>query len=475
MTAGVGAVVLAAGAGSRFGAVKQLAGVGGRPLLERVLDAVASAGIDDVVVVLGAAAPEIERRVRWRSERRVVNPAPGRGLASSVRLGLAALGPDLTAALVLLGDQPLVRPDVIRALLEAAGAADRPIVVPRYEGDGARNPVLLGRAAFGLVDEMVGDRGLGPVLQAHEHMVREVPVGGGNPDVDTPEDLADVLAVDWATRVRADRDQVERVREVPDDEDHYAPTSSLFRADPRRRDDPVLDALLRIARPDETWLDIGAGAGRYALPLALVVRQVLAVEPSPSMRAGFADQQARHHVPRARLFAGRWPPEPGGDLEAALDEAAGPRPWADVALIAHVGYDVEAIDPFLDAMDAAVRRACVAVLMERRPAGLADPFWPLVHGEERERLPALDAFVELLAARGRRPEVERVEREPRRFATREDLATFARRQLWIAEGGEKDRRFRAALDELAVEDGGGWRLRDDGPPHPAIGIVSWRP
>ena len=81
---------------------------------------------------------------------------------------------------------------------------------------------------------------------------------------------------------------------------------------------------------------------------------------------------------------------------------------ADVALIAHVGYDVEAIGPFVDAMETAAGRLCVAVLMEQVPAAAANPFWPPVHGEERVPLPALPDLLELLEARGRRPSVERI-------------------------------------------------------------------
>ena len=76
---------------------------------------------------------------------------------------------------------------------------------------------------------------------------------------------------------------------------------------------------------------------------------------------------------------------------------------ADVGLIAHVGYDIEEIGPFLDALEAASRRLCVALLMERAPAAAADPFWPPVHGEERVALPALLDAVELLTARGTEP------------------------------------------------------------------------
>lgn len=278
---------------------------------------------------------------------------------------------------------------------------------------------------------------------------------------------AATLEQSWAERVRANREQVDRVREVPDGRDFYAPVTSLFRADPRRTDEPVLDVLRELVEPGETWLDIGAGAGRYALPIALLAREVIALDPSTGMLDALRDQMVEFDIPNIRPIEGRWPPDVG------LSEALGPSLIADVALIAHVGYDVEAIGPFLDAMDSAARRLCVAVLMERQPASLADPFWPPVHGEPRVALPALPEFLELLRERGREPSVTVVQREPRTFETRSELDGFLRRQLWIADGGEKERRYQAALEELVVEHEGGLRLRDQGPM--PVGVAVWRP
>ena len=65
---------------------------------------------------------------------------------------------------------------------------------------------------------------------------------------------------------------------------------------------------------------------------------------------------------------------------------------ADVALISHVGYDVEDIGPFLDAMEGSARRLCVAVLLERPPPTPADRLWPLIHGVERAS-PAIAARI----------------------------------------------------------------------------------
>ena len=188
----VAAVVLAAGAASRFGSPKALARLEGRPILEHVLDAVREAGIGEVIVVLGTNADEIEEGIDWLDEQLVRNPDP-RHLSSSLQVGIdavAAIDPPIHAAVIVLGDQPRTRPEVIRALLAAARSGDRPVVVPRYADGGGANPVVLMADAFELVDDATGDHGLGPVLASDPDLVIEVPVTGSNPDIDTPDDLA---------------------------------------------------------------------------------------------------------------------------------------------------------------------------------------------------------------------------------------------------------------------------------------------
>jgi molybdenum cofactor cytidylyltransferase len=469
----VAGLVLAAGVASRFGSPKPLARLGGRPLLQHVLDAVAATPLDPVVVVLGHAAAEIEQAIDWRTELRLRNPDPARGLSSSLHVGLDDLGamlPGVDAAVVVLGDQPRTRAAVIESLVAAAATTDRPIVAPRYAGGGGINPVLIRRAAFDLADRATGDRGLGPVLAADPDLVAWVDVDGSNPDVDTPADLAALVEAGWAERVVANRVQVDRFREVPDGRDFYGPVSNLFLADPERTDEPALELLRSLARPADAWLDIGAGAGRYALPIARLVGEVIALDPSVGMLDALKEQMAEHGIENIRPIEGRWPLEPGSPAAEVL----GPFPVADVALIAHVGYDIEQIGPFVDAMEAATRRTCVALLMERQPSSLADPCWPVVHGEERVSLPALPDFVELLRARGRAPDVTMVERRPRRFADRETLEGFLRRQLWIAPDGPKAGAFERAVAELTVEDpDGGVGLA--GQPSLSVGAVVWTP
>lgn len=268
--------------------------------------------------------------------------------------------------------------------------------------------------------------------------------------------VADLEAA-WAARVRANREQVERCGEVGQVVDFYAPSVARFVDDPHRTDDPVLNALLRLGAPDETWLDIGAGGGRFALPLALAVRSVIAVEPSPAMREALAAGIAEHRIASVRIVEARWPMDPP--------------PSADVALIAHVGYDIEEIGPFLDAMEAAAARQCVAVMMDRSPASLAAPFWPPVHGEDRVPLPALHELVELLAARDRQPAITWIPMPSRRWEDREGVLDWLRGQLWIGPDGAADARLRDAVDRLSRRDADGSIVLPDGPT--GTGVVAW--
>jgi CTP:molybdopterin cytidylyltransferase MocA len=192
----VGAVVLAAGTGARFGGGKLMAELDGRPLLLHVLTAVRGAAPARCVVVLGADAAAIEARIDWRDEVRIVNPTPEAGLSGSLRLGVATcLGalPAISGILVVLADQPRTSPDVMRALTAAipeAMANGAWAVVPRYAGGGGANPALLLAPALARVPDLRGDRGMASLLAARRGRVHEVDVPGTNPDVDTRADLA---------------------------------------------------------------------------------------------------------------------------------------------------------------------------------------------------------------------------------------------------------------------------------------------
>jgi len=182
-------VILAAGEATRFGAVKVLAPLRGKALLQHVIDAAAEAELAEIVLVLGSAAAQVAAGVRLPAGRVAVNANPQAGLSGSVRIGLAALGDETDAAVILLGDQPRVRPNVITRLLAASEETERPIVVPRYAAGGGPNPLVIRRIAWPLADRLGGDRGLGPLIARRPDLVHHVLVEGDNPDVDTHEDL----------------------------------------------------------------------------------------------------------------------------------------------------------------------------------------------------------------------------------------------------------------------------------------------
>jgi molybdenum cofactor cytidylyltransferase len=196
----VGGVILAAGAASRFGGDKLRARLDGKPLVRHVIDAAVAARLEPIVVV--EPPNDTLAGVDLEPANRVVNPTPGEGLSSSVRIGLRALetGADrvIDAAVILPGDQPRVQSATIEALI--AAATDRPaspFVVARHTADRSPNPVLVRRSMWRLADELVGDRGFGPILATHTELVREIVIDGANPDVDTRADL-DRLAGDGA-------------------------------------------------------------------------------------------------------------------------------------------------------------------------------------------------------------------------------------------------------------------------------------
>jgi molybdenum cofactor cytidylyltransferase len=139
----VGAVLLAAGSGSRLGGrPKSLLELGGVPLIRRQLIALSGAGVDEVVVVLGHHADAIEAAVSEFPVTLARNLSPDDGQASSVRIGLQALAGKLDAVIVALADQPLINAQDFTALIGAfkkRGSAA--MAVPRVGGEPG-NPVM---------------------------------------------------------------------------------------------------------------------------------------------------------------------------------------------------------------------------------------------------------------------------------------------------------------------------------------------
>jgi CTP:molybdopterin cytidylyltransferase MocA len=189
----IAGVVLAAGRSARLGQPKQLLPYRGRPLLEWALAAMAASRVEVTVVVLGHDAERVRRDVDLHGARVVYNERYAEGLSTSLQAGLAALGPEVQAAVVAVGDQPLLGPDTIDALIAAHAATGAPIVAADYS-DHQGTPLLLDRSVWPLTQQIRGDQGARALLRAHPDVVVTVPV--------TPATAADVDTWDDYERLR---------------------------------------------------------------------------------------------------------------------------------------------------------------------------------------------------------------------------------------------------------------------------------
>ena len=187
-------IVLAAGLSSRFGTAKQLALFRGRTLLERTVETAVSSLLDRVVVVLGHRAGQIRATHLIAFDHPKVdvieNPDFKDGMSTSVRMGLEHAARTHPSVMFLLGDQPLIRPDVIDRLLSRFWASDKDICVPVFQGKRG-NPAIFGRAFFDEIRSLRGDTGARGIIDAYPDRV--LPIEISNPalfiDVDCREDL----------------------------------------------------------------------------------------------------------------------------------------------------------------------------------------------------------------------------------------------------------------------------------------------
>lgn len=189
----VGAVLLAAGEGSRLGKVpKCLLSLQGVPLIKRHLIALSSAGVDEVVVVTGHYHADVEPAVEAFPVTVVRNPSPEDGQQSSVRLGLEALGDKLDLVLIALADQPLLGGDDLTELISAfkKRPPDTSIVYPEVHGQRGNPVIFAGELIAQLLaaDKHIGCR---KFIDNNPELVHKLITENDRYtlDIDTPEDM----------------------------------------------------------------------------------------------------------------------------------------------------------------------------------------------------------------------------------------------------------------------------------------------
>jgi len=194
----VGGIVLAAGQSSRMpGSQKLLLDIDGVPMVRRVYEAASEGGCHQTVVVY--AEDDVKRAIDGRGEL-VFNAKASTGMASSLRVGLKAMRPEIEAAVVLLGDQPLVGSRTVATLLRAwRREGSRPAVAVSQgtdeteEKDNWAPPVVLSRELWGEVLALRGDSGARQVLRGRPELLDVVPAPGRPDDIDTPDDYAKIV------------------------------------------------------------------------------------------------------------------------------------------------------------------------------------------------------------------------------------------------------------------------------------------
>lgn len=267
---------------------------------------------------------------------------------------------------------------------------------------------------------------------------------------------------DWKQRVAAHTTQWRQARLAQGvaDEDSWEPLAASFTADPRRVDDPEVNRLAQEIQATSTLLDVGGGAGRFALPLALRCQQVTVVEPSATMGQHLQRLAGQADIHNLTLLPSTW-------------EAAEVEP-VDVVLCAHVVYTIEDIEPFVRKLTQHARSKVVMPTHMRPPMSRFDPFWPWIYGEEKQSPPGAAAFMPVLWELDIYPQLEMFPPVPARaFRSWERALETLRERLLVAPETAQDARLQEAMRALLVQTPDGYVIKDSQPGR--LALITWQP
>lgn len=230
-------------------------------------------------------------------------------------------------------------------------------------------------------------------------------------------------------------------------------SAGAFQRDPRRalkEPDTELAAILEYVRPEDTVLDIGGGAGRFGLPLALRCRRVINIDPSPSMGQAFQRIAGEADIGNVQLIPQDW--------------LSAPEVEGDLSLVAYVTYFVRDIVPFIAKLVRASRHRVVVLLHALPPPDRGADLFPLAYGEQRERVPGYRELVPVLWEMGILPNIRVLRgggREAGRLPQSRDEAIERALADWPKRGDEERAHslLRAHFDEIFVATPVGFRRR----------------
>ena len=230
--------------------------------------------------------------------------------------------------------------------------------------------------------------------------------------------------------------------------------------DPRRTDDPALNCLFALLGSGKEVLDVGGGAGRFALPLATRAERVTVVDPSADAIDLLKERAAEAGITNVTAINEQWE-------DANV-------PAADLVLCSLVLHHVSEPAPFVARLQQHAGDRVAVLEMVRTPGAMINPFFERVHGKPLPPLPGLARLMDLLWAMDIYPDVEMMTPEPAVVGPDPDNALEQLRlRLAVREGTDDDERLRAAADELLEETADGVTVRNVDPLRQAV--VTWRP
>ncbi len=239
----------------------------------------------------------------------------------------------------------------------------------------------------------------------------------------------------YAAQVDAVHAQRTRIYDEEQNGDLWADQAPRFALDPRRVVDENLEAMAGYVQPDDVVIDVGGGAGRISLPLALRCREVINAEPSTGMGAQFARLAANAGISNASWLEGAW--YDAKDIRG------------DVLITADVTYFVRDIVPFIEKLTAAARRRVLIAVWSIPPPNRSARLFRLVHGEKQEPYPGYQELLPVLWQMGLLPEIRVLPSPPwwdvQFYQSRDEaLESAIGRQQWL---GPKN----AALARAIIE------------------------
>ena len=245
-----------------------------------------------------------------------------------------------------------------------------------------------------------------------------------------------------------DEQQLRLFEPLPDDI-WTGTLAALFRFDPHRELDANLAVLASYITPDDALVDIGGGAGRVSLPMALRCREVLTIEPSAGMASEYEGSLEEGAITNARLVRTSWMDDHGIT--------------GDITLTCDVTYFVRDIVPFVEKMQAAARRRVMIKVWSEPPPNRSAALFRRVYGEPLARRPGHRELLPVLWEMGVLPDV-RVLPDPTwwedwHHPTREEALDSVIFGHWSSEGIQDSARrsFDEQFDDLFVRDGDGYR------------------